>query len=56
MYDLAALVRKIKKEGLQSAIDYLSSDTLSDNIKNQLTAYGVFVNGYLNLSLLYFLS
>ena len=56
MYDLAALTRKIKKERLQETINYLLSDKLSDNIKDQLTNAGVFINGGLNYQLLYSLN
>ena len=56
MYDLNALARKIRKDGIDKTIDFLLSDNLSNTIKEQLVDLKVFVNGYLNLSLLYSLA
>lgn len=56
MYDLAAVARKVKKDGVEEVINILLSGKLSDNIKTQLTSCGIFINGYPNLSLIYSLA
>ena len=53
MYDLAALKRKISKDGFQTTFDFLLSDNLPLQIKEDLTKEHVFNNGHLCLSLLY---
>lgn len=54
MYNLNTLKRKIKKDGLQETIDFLLSDDLPLEIKQDLTKEHVFSpKGYLCLSLLY---
>ena len=56
MYNLDAVARKVKKEGVDAVINVLSSENLSDTMKTQLTNCGVLINGYPNLSLLYSLA
>ena len=54
MYNLSTLKRKISKDGLQATVDFLLSDDLPLNIKDDLTKVHVFnADGYLCLSLLY---
>ena len=45
MYNLNTLRRKVAKEGLQSTIDFLLSDDLPSNIKEDLAKEHVFNNG-----------
>lgn len=53
MYDLSSVRRKIKKEGVDNLISELSSENFSEDIKRDLTACNVLVDGYPNLSFIY---
>ena len=54
MYNLNTLKRKISKDGLQTTINFLLSENLPKNIKEDLTKDHVFnKSGHLCLSLLY---
>lgn len=53
MYDLNALRRRVRKEGVELVICELCSENFPKEAKEQLTKDNVFVDGYPNLSLLY---
>ncbi len=55
MYDINAIRRFISKKGIDNAISYLSGD-LDNNLKKELTKCHLFVDGYLNISLIYSLA
>ncbi len=56
MYNLQALKRKIAKEGLETTIQFLLSDEIPLQLKQELEKDHIFNNGYLCLSLLYSLA
>jgi len=53
MYNLEAVIRKLKKGGVDSLISDLTSNDLSEDAKKELTDSGILVGGYPNLSLIY---
>ncbi|MFR2533923.1 MAG: hypothetical protein ACLTEH_00860 [Clostridia bacterium] len=55
MYDANALKRKIHKEGIDSVMNFLLGD-LDDSVRDSLTKANVFIDGYLNMSLIYSLA
>lgn len=56
MYDLDAVRRKVRKEGVDKTISDLTSENFSDEAKESLSHFGVFLDGYPNLSLIYSLA
>ena len=56
MYDINSLQRKISKEGLDKTIEDLSNTKFSKSAMRQLEDAKIFVNGSLNLSLMYSLA
>lgn len=53
MYSVEALQRKIKREGVDKAIEDLSNGTFSESVKEQFHDAYIFSSGYPNLSLIY---
>ena len=56
MYNLEAVRRKIKRDGIDKLILDLSSETLSDDAKRELSSCNILTNGYPNLSVIYSLA
>lgn len=56
MYNINALKRKIEKEGMEPTIQYLLSDDLPLQLKQDLEKEHIFCNGHLCLSLVYSLA
>lgn len=56
MYDKEALKRLIKKKGMDTVIEYFLSDKISEATKDILIQEKIFVDGFLNLSHLYYLA
>ena len=56
MYNLEAVRRKIKKEGIDKTIFDLSAGNFSEDAKAELGKLNIFTNGYPNLSVIYSLA
>lgn len=56
MYNIKTLSRLISKKGVDYAINTLTSPTLPEHIKEDLGKCNIFIDGYLNLDLIYSLS
>lgn len=56
MYDLNAVRRRIRKEGVDNLIFDLSSESLDIDVKKELSDCGIIVNEFPNLSLIYSLT